>query len=104
MRVKPIHESKPTTTTNHFVALTSMENDVEDRHHEDVAKKFNSWAHKVVVNKKSLRRQPTSQKNRRMCERLANTDFENALVEIAGCTKPKLPTHGIEVKTEKELD
>ena len=30
MRAKPIHEPKPTPTTNHFAALTSMENDVGD--------------------------------------------------------------------------
>ena len=36
MRVKPVHESRPTSTANHFAALTSMENDVEDhprKHH-----------------------------------------------------------------------
>ena len=101
MRVKPIHESKPTSTANHFAALTSIENDDGGCPHEGIATNFSSWAHKVVVNKKSLRSPQMSQKDRRMCERLANTDFENALVEIAGCTKPKLPTHGIEVKTEK---
>ena len=92
MRVKPIHESRPTPTTNHFAALTSTEKDVEISPQENVATQFNSWAHKVMVNKKPMRRQPTSQKDRRMCERLANTNFENALLEIAGCTKPKLPT------------
>ena len=39
MGVKPIHGSKPTPTTNHFAALTSMENDVGDNPHEDVATK-----------------------------------------------------------------
>ena len=104
MRVKPVHESRPTSTANHFAALTSVENDDDGCSHGDIATNFNSWAHKVVVNKKSLRSPPMSQRDRRMCERLANTDFENALVEIAGCTKPKFPTHGIEVKNEKELD
>ena len=81
-----------------------MENDVGDSCHEDVATNFNSWAHRVVVNKKSMRCQPTSQKDRQLCERIANIDFENALVETSRESKPKLPAHGIVVRTEQELD
>ena len=103
MRVKPAHTSNPTTTANHFAALTSVENDGGDGcSYGDIANKPDPW--KVVVHRKSMRSPQMSQRDRRMCERLANTNFENALVEVAGCTKPKLPTHGIEVKTEKELD
>ena len=56
------------------------------------------------VNKKPLGLQATSQKDRRLWERLANIDFEDALVETSRDSKPKLPAHGIVVKTEKELD
>ena len=57
-----------------------------------------------VQSKKPLRCQATSQKTRRLCEKLANIDFEDALVETSRDAKPKLPEHGIVVKTEKELD
>ena len=49
MRVKPIHESKPTSTINHFADLTSMDHSVEDNPKDDVATQFNSWAHKAKV-------------------------------------------------------
>ena len=105
IRIKPIHESKPTSTTNNVAALTSMENGVKDNPQDDVAALFNSWANKVKVqSKKPLGRQATSQKVRRLCEKLANIDFEDALVETGRDSKPKLPKHGIVVRTEKELD
>ena len=100
MMAKPIHGSQPTSTSKHFAALTSMENDVENSPQDDVATQFTSWAHKVMVNKKPMRPRPTYQKDRRLCERLANIDFENALVETSRESKPKMPTHGIVVKTE----
>ena len=60
MRIKPIHESKPTSTTNNFAALTSTDNDVEDNPQDDVATRFSSWAHKVKVSKKPLGRRKTA--------------------------------------------
>ena len=104
MRIKPGHEFKPKSTTKHVAALTSTDNDVGDSPQDDVATQFSSWAHKVKVNKKPLGRQATSQKDRRLCARLAHLDFGDALVETSRDLKPTLPAHGIVVKTEKELN
>ena len=57
-----------------------------------------------MQSKKPSGRQATSQKDRRLCEKLANIDFEDALVETGRDSKPRLPKHGIAARTEKELD
>ena len=63
---------------------------------DDLATQFKEWAYKVKVKSKiPLGRQATSQKDRRLCDKLASIDFEYALVETGRDSKPKLPNVGL---------